>query len=63
MEVARREALIQTILKFTPVCQIYRGGEDWEQSFIGPDNRRALDLRPSLGGWSTHVRRQIPNSF
>jgi (1->4)-alpha-D-glucan 1-alpha-D-glucosylmutase len=45
-EVGRRKALIQTVLKLTipGVPDIYRGAEDWEQSFVDPDNRRPLDF-------------------
>ena len=46
LEIGRRKALIQACLKLTipGVPDIYRGAEDWEQSFVDPDNRRALDL-------------------
>jgi (1->4)-alpha-D-glucan 1-alpha-D-glucosylmutase len=45
-EIGRRKALIQVALKFTipGVPDIYRGAEDWEQSFVDPDNRRPLDF-------------------
>jgi len=45
-EIGRRKALIQTVLKFTipGVPDIYRGAEDWEQSFVDPDNRRPVDF-------------------
>lgn len=44
--IGRRKALIQTALKFTipGVPDLYRGAEDWEQSFVDPDNRRRLDF-------------------
>ncbi|WIY53572.1 malto-oligosyltrehalose synthase [Devosia sp. YIM 151766] len=44
--IGRRKALIQTALKLTVpgVPDIYRGAEDWEQSFVDPDNRRPLDF-------------------
>lgn len=50
-EIGRRKALIQNALKLTipGVPDIYRGAEDWEQSFVDPDNRRALDF-PALAG-------------
>ncbi len=42
----RRKALVQLVLKLTVpgVPDIYRGAEDWEQSFVDPDNRRPLDF-------------------
>ncbi|MET0440125.1 MAG: malto-oligosyltrehalose synthase [Devosia sp.] len=45
-EIGRRKALIQLTLKCTipGIPDIYRGAEDWEQSFVDPDNRRALDF-------------------
>ncbi|WP_449396899.1 malto-oligosyltrehalose synthase [Devosia riboflavina] len=45
-EIGRRKALIHLALKCTipGVPDIYRGAEDWEQSFVDPDNRRALDF-------------------
>lgn len=45
-DIARRKALIQTVLKLTMpgVPDIYRGSEHWEQSFVDPDNRRPLDF-------------------
>lgn len=45
-EIGRRKALIQLGLKLTSpgIPDIYRGAEDWEQSFVDPDNRRALDF-------------------
>jgi (1->4)-alpha-D-glucan 1-alpha-D-glucosylmutase len=45
-ETGRRKAMIQTALKLTipGVPDIYRGAEDWEQSFVDPDNRRVLDF-------------------
>lgn len=45
-EIGRRKSLIETVLKLTipGVPDIYRGAEDWEQSFVDPDNRRALDF-------------------
>lgn len=44
--IGRRKAIIQTVLKCTlpGLPDIYRGAEDWEQSFVDPDNRRALDF-------------------
>ena len=44
--IGRRKSLIQTALKLTipGVPDIYRGAEDWEQSFVDPDNRRPLDF-------------------
>jgi (1->4)-alpha-D-glucan 1-alpha-D-glucosylmutase len=44
-DIGRRKALIQAALKLTipGVPDIYRGAEDWEQSFVDPDNRRPLD--------------------
>jgi (1->4)-alpha-D-glucan 1-alpha-D-glucosylmutase len=44
--IGRRKALIQVALKLTipGVPDIYRGAEDWEQSFVDPDNRRPLDF-------------------
>ncbi|MFD2648542.1 malto-oligosyltrehalose synthase [Devosia albogilva] len=44
--VGRRKALVQAALKLTipGVPDIYRGGEDWEQSFVDPDNRRPVDF-------------------
>lgn len=45
-ETGRRKALIQAVLKLTVpgVPDIYRGAEDWEQSFVDPDNRRPVDF-------------------
>jgi len=44
--IGRRKGLIQAALKLTipGVPDIYRGAESWEQSFVDPDNRRALDF-------------------
>ncbi|WP_236020880.1 malto-oligosyltrehalose synthase [Devosia sediminis] len=44
--IARRKGLIQAGLKLTipGVPDIYRGAEDWEQSFVDPDNRRPVDF-------------------
>ncbi|HTO27178.1 MAG TPA: malto-oligosyltrehalose synthase [Devosia sp.] len=44
--IGRRKGLIQVALKLTipGVPDIYRGAEDWEQSFVDPDNRRPLDF-------------------
>ncbi|MBE0579693.1 malto-oligosyltrehalose synthase [Devosia sp.] len=44
--IGRRKGLIQAALKLTipGVPDIYRGAEDWEQSFVDPDNRRHLDF-------------------
>jgi (1->4)-alpha-D-glucan 1-alpha-D-glucosylmutase len=41
-----RLGLAQTILKLTVpgVPDIYRGAEDWEQSFVDPDNRRPVNF-------------------
>ncbi|WP_157959890.1 malto-oligosyltrehalose synthase [Devosia submarina] len=49
-----RKALIQVALKLTSpgVPDIYRGAEDWEQSFVDPDNRRPVhfdELQQRLG--------------
>lgn len=46
LEIGRRKALIQVGLKLTipGVPDIYRGAEDWEQSFVDPDNRRPVDF-------------------
>lgn len=46
VDIGRRKALIQLGLKLTipGVPDIYRGAEDWEQSFVDPDNRRPLDF-------------------
>lgn len=45
--IGRRKSLIQIALKLTipGVPDIYRGAEDWEQSFVDPDNRRRLDFQ------------------
>lgn len=45
-EIGQRKALIQAALKLTSpgVPDIYRGAEDWEQSFVDPDNRRPVDF-------------------
>ena len=45
-ETGRRKALIQAALKLTVpgIPDIYRGAEDWEQSFVDPDNRRPVDF-------------------
>lgn len=44
--IGRRKGLVQAALKLTipGVPDIYRGAEDWEQSFVDPDNRRPLDF-------------------
>lgn len=44
--VGRRKGLIQAAVKLTMpgIPDIYRGAEDWEQSFVDPDNRRPLDF-------------------
>lgn len=44
--IGRRKSLIQVALKLTipGVPDIYRGAEDWEQSFVDPDNRRPVDF-------------------
>lgn len=44
--IGRRKGLIHAALKLTipGVPDIYRGAEDWEQSFVDPDNRRSLDF-------------------
>lgn len=46
IEIGQRKALVQVVLKLTVpgVPDIYRGAEDWEQSFVDPDNRRPLDF-------------------
>ena len=46
VEIGRRKALAQLVLKLTipGVPDIYRGAEDWEQSFVDPDNRRPVDF-------------------
>lgn len=46
LETGKRKALIQAVLKLTipGIPDIYRGAEDWEQSFVDPDNRRDLDF-------------------
>jgi (1->4)-alpha-D-glucan 1-alpha-D-glucosylmutase len=45
-QIGRRKSLIQAALKLTipGVPDIYRGAEDWEQSFMDPDNRRPVDF-------------------
>lgn len=45
-DIGRRKSLIQLALKLTipGVPDIYRGAEDWEQSFMDPDNRRPVDF-------------------
>ncbi|MDF2798217.1 MAG: maltooligosyl trehalose synthase [Devosia sp.] len=45
-DTGRRKSLIQAALKLTVpgVPDIYRGAEDWEQSFVDPDNRRDLNF-------------------
>ncbi|WP_162783392.1 malto-oligosyltrehalose synthase [Devosia naphthalenivorans] len=55
VQIGQRKALIQVALKLTSpgVPDIYRGAEDWEQSFVDPDNRRPVDfsaLRRRLAG-------------
>ena len=55
VQVGQSKALIQAALKLTSpgVPDIYRGAEDWEQSFVDPDNRRPVDfsaLRRRLAG-------------
>ena len=80
-ETGRRKALIQTALKLTipGVPDIYRGAEDWEQSFVDPDNRRKLDFstlatrmsqlvpgrddKLSLTRYLLHLRRREPLLF
>lgn len=44
--IGRRKALIHVGLKYTipGVPDVYRGAEDWEQSFVDPDNRRPLNF-------------------
>ncbi|HEY8576028.1 MAG TPA: malto-oligosyltrehalose synthase [Devosia sp.] len=46
LETGLRKALVQVALKLTVpgVPDIYRGAEDWEQSFVDPDNRRPVDF-------------------
>jgi len=45
-EIGQRKALIQVVVKLTSpgIPDIYRGAEDWEQSFVDPDNRRPVDF-------------------
>ena len=45
-EAGQRKSLVQLALKLTVpgVPDIYRGAEDWEQSFVDPDNRRPVDF-------------------
>ncbi|WP_052951894.1 malto-oligosyltrehalose synthase [Devosia soli] len=80
-EIGRRKALIQAVLKMTipGVPDIYRGAEDWEQSFVDPDNRRPLDFNTlekrlaspngeadsklSLTQGLLHFRREQPHVF
>ena len=56
--IGRRKGLIQAALKLTipGVPDIYRGAEDWEQSFVDPDNRRRLDF----GALSTRLAAPLP---
>jgi (1->4)-alpha-D-glucan 1-alpha-D-glucosylmutase len=44
--IGRRKALIQVAIKLASpgMPDIYRGAEDWEQSFVDPDNRRPVDF-------------------
>lgn len=44
--IGRRKAMVQVALKLTipGVPDIYRGAEDWDQSYVDPDNRRPLDF-------------------
>lgn len=44
--IGRQKALVQAALKLTipGIPDIYRGAEDWEQSFVDPDNRRPVDF-------------------
>lgn len=46
LETGLRKALVQVVLKLTVpgMPDIYRGAEDWEQSFVDPDNRRPVDF-------------------
>jgi (1->4)-alpha-D-glucan 1-alpha-D-glucosylmutase len=46
IEIGQRKALVQLVLKLTVpgVPDIYRGAEDWEQSYVDPDNRRPVDF-------------------
>jgi (1->4)-alpha-D-glucan 1-alpha-D-glucosylmutase len=48
-QIGLRKALIQAALKLTcpGAPDIYRGAEDWEQSYVDPDNRRPVDF-PAL---------------
>ncbi|MDB5473907.1 MAG: maltooligosyl trehalose synthase, partial [Devosia sp.] len=50
-EIGRRKALIQVALKLTSpgIPDIYRGAEDWEQSFVDPDNRRPVNFSDMAG--------------
>lgn len=64
LETGKRKALIQLVLKLTipGVPDIYRGAEDWEQSFVDPDNRRPLDfdhLRARLADATTVDREKL----
>lgn len=49
--IGRRKGMIQAALKLTipGIPDIYRGAEDWEQSFVDPDNRRPLDFAALAG--------------
>lgn len=53
----RRKALVQLVLKLTVpgIPDIYRGAEDWEQSFVDPDNRRPLDFAALASRLATPV--------
>ncbi|KKC33313.1 malto-oligosyltrehalose synthase [Devosia psychrophila] len=46
LQTGLRKALVQAALKLTVpgMPDIYRGAEDWEQSFVDPDNRRPVDF-------------------
>ena len=46
LQTGLRKALVQAALKMTVpgMPDIYRGAEDWEQSFVDPDNRRPVDF-------------------
>lgn len=49
--ICRRKAIVQAALKLTipGIPDIYRGADDWEHSYVDPDNRRPLDLLPWHG--------------
>ncbi|HEY0032223.1 MAG TPA: malto-oligosyltrehalose synthase [Devosia sp.] len=59
-EIGLRKALIQAAIKLTcpGLPDIYRGAEDWEQSFVDPDNRRPVDFE----GLQRRLRQQSGSS-